>query len=406
MSLPSHDLRLGVISGVLTARDESGRFVCNRSMGRLLDRFRELLPRTRLCAPIVEKRHPSMTHVLGFGPDDVVELPPLESVMRSQVYYFQARRILRQFAKDVDVLFMRLPFQVQPALLRLGKPKLVHVVGNPPESIAVSSDYRGLMRVLSRRFAAYWAATMRRLVAEPMTRTATNGRELWDVLGCRHGRVVVSSCIYEREMRSPQNRALGDPPRLLFVGYLRPEKGVEYLLDAFDALRAKRPLKLTLVGGSDRTTNAEARIMARIQASPFRGDITTTGMIDFGEPLLDLYRSHDVFVMPSLSEGTPRTLVEACALGCPVVATRAGGIPTSVQHEKNGLLVEPGDAAAMAAAIERVLTDDPLRINLIEEGLRSARARSLESFAAELLEEVALLERDYVNRHVLQNACP
>lgn len=405
MPLPSADLRLGVISGVVATRDERGKFACNRSMGRLIDRFRDLLPKTRLCVPVLPNRHEAMTHSLGLGPDDVVALPPLESVARSQVYYFQTRRIIRQFAKSVDVLFIRVPFQVQPALLGLRKPKLVHVVGNPYEVISASSDYRGVMRALALRFAKYSASTIRRLVAEPMTRTATNGRELWDLLGCREGRVVVSSCIHEHEMRARQTHTQGDPPRILFVGYLRPEKGVDYLLDAFDTLRKTRSLKLTLVGGADRSTNAEARMLERIQNSPFRHDITATGMLDFGEPLFDLYRSHDVFVMPSLSEGTPRTLVEARAFGCPIVATRVGGVPTSVEHGKDGLLVEPRDAAGLAQAIERILTDAPLRAGLIEEGLRFARSTSLESFAGQLLEEIAILERAGSDDRTLENAC-
>src|SRR5262249_53674793 len=161
---------------------------------------------------------------------------------------------------------------------------------------------------------------------------ASNGGEMWDVMRCREGRVVVSSCIYEREMRPRENLSLGNPPKLLFVGYLRPEKGIGQLLDAFEALRKNRPLKLTLVGGTDKVTNAESNAHERIRNSPYRDDITLTGQLDFGEPLFDLYRSHDVFVLPSLSEGTPRTLVEARAFGCPVVATRAGGIPSSVEH--------------------------------------------------------------------------
>ena len=93
-------------------------------------------------------------------------------------------------------------------------------------------------------------------------------------------------------------------------------------------------------------------------------------MIEFGEPnLFELYRSHDVFVLPSLSEGTPRTLVEARAFGCPVVATRVGGIPSSVQHGVNGLLVPPNDSQGLASAVERVLSEEPLRLKLIAEGL-------------------------------------
>jgi glycosyltransferase involved in cell wall biosynthesis len=249
-------------------------------------------------------------------------------------------------------------------------------------------------------------ATIRRLIAEPQTRAVTNGRQLWDLLGCRHGRVVVSSCLYEREMRPRRDAALGNPPSLLFVGYLRPEKGVDYLLDAFEALRRTRPLKLTLVGGSDRATRSEAATQERVARSPFRDDITLTGMMDFGEPLFDLYHSHDVFVMPSLSEGTPRTLVEARGFGCPVVATRVGGIPSSVEHGVNGLLVEPRDAVGLAAAIARILDDAPLRARLVEEGVRFAQARSLENFAAELLEEIGILAQETAAGRLLQNASP
>jgi glycosyltransferase involved in cell wall biosynthesis len=353
----------------------------------------------------VPERQGGMNHVVDVPPADVVALPPLRTTMSSQIYAIPTRRIVRQFAASVDVLLVRVPFQIDRALLGLNTPKLVHVVGNPYEVVLASSDYRGPMRWAALRFAAHSNSVVRRMIAEPKTRAATNGRQMWDLLGCREGRVVVSSCIFESEMRGRDDRALSDPPRLLFVGYLRPEKGVEYLLDAFDAVRLKRPLKLTLVGGSDRVTNAEARLHNRILNSPFREDITVTGMLDFGEPLFELYRSHDVFVMPSLSEGTPRTLVEARGFGCPVVATNVGGIPSSVEDGQNGLLVPPRDAPALAAAIERMLGDEALRMRLVDEGQREARERrSLESFTGELLEEIAILHPDGAGGRVLEGA--
>jgi glycosyltransferase involved in cell wall biosynthesis len=351
---------------------------------------------------VAAKPDRSMNYELGLPDEDVTELPPLSSVARSQIYYFPTWRIVRRFARSVDALFIRVPFQLPSTLLGLKTPKLVHVVSNPFEIISASSDYRGFRRLLALRYAAYANFAIRRMAAEPDTRVATNGQEMWNLMGCREGRIVVSSCLYEREMRPRENQALSDPPRLLFVGYLRPEKGVDYLLDAFEALHRKRPIKLTLVGGSDRVTNAEARIRERIRTSPFRDDITLAGMLDFGEQLFEMYRSHDVYVLPSLSEGTPRTLVEARAFGCPVVATRAGGIPSSVDDGKNGLLVEPRDAVGLAAAIERLLTEEPLRRQIVDAGIRGARAQSLEHFADELLEELALVNGKSAGGRVLE----
>ncbi len=114
-------------------------------------------------------------------------------------------------------------------------------------------------------------------------------------------------------------------------------------------------------------------------------------MLDYGSELFELYRSHDLYVLSSFSEGTPRTLVEARGFGCPVVATDVGGIPTSVEDGRDGLLVKPGDAAQLANAIERVLDDEDLRLSLIKEGLRRARAHTLERFTDELVEEMQIL---------------
>ncbi len=387
------DFCLGIVSSAIAARDRQGRLVCNHSIGRLVDLMRQRVPRARLCIPVLAEPAPDMTHAVEFPPEDIVDLPPLQSVIRSQGYFFQTRRILRRFAREVDVLFIRLPFQLPMTLMGLRTPKVLHVVGNTYKVVAASSDYRGLVKRLALRYAAHTNATTRRLVAEPMTRAATNGGEMWDLLQCREGRIVVSSCMFEREMRARADRSLGNPPRLLFVGYLRPEKGIHNLLDAFETLRRARPLKLTLVGGSDRITNAEVEVQQRIRHSPFRDDITQTGLLEFGEGLFDLYRNHDLLVLPSLSEGTPRTLIEARCLGCPVVATRTGGIPSSVTHEEDGLLVPVNDSPALAAAIGRVLDDESLRLRLIEAGLADAHQHSVEHFADELIEEVNILAR-------------
>ncbi len=391
------NFRLGIISCVAGARDPQGRVFCNHSMGRLIDRFCSALPGAKLCLPMLPQFHPKkMNYELRLPEDRIVALPPLGSVLRSQRYYFQTRRILKQFARDADVLFIRAPFQLPAALRNLGTPKLVHVVGDPTEVVAASNDYRGLMRRVAQIAAHRSNATLARAIAEPMTRAATNGQELWDRLRCRDGRVVVSSCISETEIQPRQSFGLGDPPRILFVGYLRPEKGVGYLLEAFDKLRRQRPLKLTLVGGSDRKTGVEAEWSERIRQSEFASDVTMTGMLDFGPPLFDLYRSHDVYVLPSLSEGTPRTLIEARAFGCPVVATSVGGIPTSVEHDVNGILVPPRSSEELAKAIDRILTDNVLRERLSKAGFEYAQQHTVEKFADELVEQLRILADQFV----------
>jgi glycosyltransferase involved in cell wall biosynthesis len=73
--------------------------------------------------------------------------------------------------------------------------------------------------------------------------------------------------------------------------------------------------------------------------------------------LAPYYEAADVVAIPSLSEGSPNVLLEAMAFGVPVAATRVGGIPEIVAHEDTALLVPARDSAAMAAAIDRLLSD-------------------------------------------------
>jgi glycosyltransferase involved in cell wall biosynthesis len=108
--------------------------------------------------------------------------------------------------------------------------------------------------------------------------------------------------------------------------------------------------------------------------------VRTFGLVPFGPELFQAFADADVLLLPSRSEGTPRVLNEARAFGCPVVASRVGGITTSVEHEVDGLLVPPDDPEALAAATLRLLEDAELRRRMIEIGKLRMRERTIERF--------------------------
>ena len=91
------------------------------------------------------------------------------------------------------------------------------------------------------------------------------------------------------------------------------------------------------------------------------------------------YAMADILILPSDEEPFGRVLVEAMAMGLPVVAFDGGGVPEVVQHERQGLLVPAGDISAFSGAVERLLTDEALRLRLGEEGKCRAREFSVES---------------------------
>lgn len=143
------------------------------------------------------------------------------------------------------------------------------------------------------------------------------------------------------------------------VARLDRMKGVMVLLDAFALLAGRFPqLRLVYVGSGDsdddmRRRTGELGLDSRVDyLGHYSGDIAT------------LLAGFDVFVFPSLWEGFPYSIVEAMRSGMPIVSTDVGGIPEAITTDQNGILVDPGSASALAAALERLLLDPALAARL------------------------------------------
>jgi glycogen synthase len=163
--------------------------------------------------------------------------------------------------------------------------------------------------------------------------------------------------------------------RLLFVGSLAPEKGASVLLQAFRGASARRrDLTLTLVGDAGRASVRALRASAEGLPIHFRGQLAH-------DTVLREYQEHDVLVFPSVWD-EPFALVplEAAAMGLAVVATTAGGTPEAFTDGCTALLVAPGDAAALEAAIVRLAENPPLARTLATAA--EAHVRATYDFAA------------------------
>jgi glycosyltransferase involved in cell wall biosynthesis len=139
---------------------------------------------------------------------------------------------------------------------------------------------------------------------------------------------------------------------ILFCGSWTPVKGVTFLADAFGRLvRAGRGVHLTILGGA---------VPAETIQSAFPVDARALLRIVDRVPedtVMAAYREHDVLAWPSTYEGFGMVIVEAMSQRLPVVATPVGCASSLVQHERTGLSVPPRDPAALAAALERMLSD-------------------------------------------------
>ncbi len=310
---------------------------------------------------------------------------------------FQARgchAVIREVERASDAVVVQLPFASPAALLLARKPRVYHLCGDTREVARITGGYGGMGQIAARAAGEAIDVFNRGLFRWPRTRAVSNGAAMLEHYGLESkGRAVVSSTLLEAEIQSARRtRPAHAPFRLIFVGYLRYEKGIDTLVEAFRRLRAEgRNVELCFVGVRDTgDRGVSERVASALAGFQAEGLVQFTGALPFGPALFAAYAEADALLLPSLSEGTPRVLVEARAFGCPVIASNVGGVPTSVTDGVDGLLVPRGDAEALARAVARLMEDAGLRQRLIEGGLRRARACTVEAFANTMADEIDL----------------
>jgi glycosyltransferase involved in cell wall biosynthesis len=160
-----------------------------------------------------------------------------------------------------------------------------------------------------------------------------------------------------------------DSPVVTTVCRLTEQKGIPHLLRAAKALLPEFPEAVfVVIGDGPLKTRLEALAASLGLPSSLR-------FLGARDDVWDLLQASDLLVMPSLWEGLPVALLEACACGVPAVASGVGGIPEVVEHGVNGLLVPPGDEAALASAIASMLSSRERRLRMGREARRKVEER-------------------------------
>ncbi len=234
-------------------------------------------------------------------------------------FFASYARAARHASRGADLVHAHWLPSGFPALVT-GKPLVLQAWGTDVE---LAGRAPVLFRPLVRRARVVVAPS--RALAGAVTR-----------LGATGVRVIGSGVNLPESLAEPD-----EPPHVLYVGRLAAEKGVEELVEA---------------------TRGIARVV--VGDGPLRHLVPdAVGFVPPAE-LGDYYDRAAIVVCPSRREGYGVVAREAMAHGRPVVASAVGGLLDAVEHERTGLLVPPGDAPALRAAIERLLADTTLRARL------------------------------------------
>lgn len=167
---------------------------------------------------------------------------------------------------------------------------------------------------------------------------------------------------------------------ILFVGTLRPVKGVKYLIEAMNSIR-QRDTKASLVLVGDGEERQSLEVLTKELS--LEESVTFIGRVP-NEKIPEYMAASDVLVLPSLSESFGIVNLEAMASGLPVVASKVGGLPEIIEDGENGFLVEPKNPEQIAERVLLLLEDDTLRGKISRSNKERAKQYSWESVVGRL----------------------
>ncbi len=198
------------------------------------------------------------------------------------------------------------------------------------------------------------------------------GREELKRRGIEASKVeVITNALVDRGPLERVPRGAGEPLRALVLGRLSPEKGIDLLLEALSRVPGLA-LTVDIVGDGPERGRLEQRARSD-------GRVRLHGWHDDVRPFL---ATSDALLLPSLREGLPLALLEGIAAGLVVVASRVGSVVEVVEDGGHGLLVPAGDTAALASALERLVTGfESLRAATPEASERVRRRHGIEAWA-------------------------
>jgi glycosyltransferase involved in cell wall biosynthesis len=292
-------------------------------------------------------------------------------------FSLRAARVLREKAHELDVVHDNqcLGYGLLAANRHVPVVATVHhpITVDRDLALDAASDARERRRLKRWYGFTRMQGRVARRLPRLLTVSATSRADVRRAFGVPEHRVGIVHNGVDHDLFRPLDHVPRVPGRVVaMVSADLPMKGLVHLVEALAKVRTERDADLVLAGkGAD-----SPGIRAAVRRYGVESAVRFAGRVDTLE-LVELYAGAEVAVVPSLYEGFSFPAVEAMSCGVPLVATTGGALPEVVgRHGESALLVPPGDAGALAAAIGRILDAPRLGARLG----RAGRARVLERF--------------------------
>jgi len=312
--------------------------------------------------------------------NDVRHLP---KIIRHYAYY---RRVLAA-ARNADIVLALDPVSVglpaMRAAMKARKPFVVKIVGDYAweqgrQRFGVTQMLDEFVKTKHVPFSVRVFRRIQARVARSATRVIVPSNYLKNIVAAwgiqpKKIEVIYNAMSHETPGTVPKSVKKLSRPLVVTAGRLVPWKHMDGVIDA---VAQTSLISLAIVGDGP-----ERAALARRASEKLSGRATFTGMLSHKDTLA-VVKSADVFVLNSSYEGLSHQLIEALALGVPIIATDVGGNPEVITDSVDGLLVPAGDAPALAHALARILGDEELRASLSAHTRESAKRFSVDAMLA------------------------
>jgi glycosyltransferase involved in cell wall biosynthesis len=315
----------------------------------------------------------------------VKELPYSNSYVGS-VKHFQTYFTTYKMLKYFDVSYARYPTPfgwLQKMVFKKTK-RIIHFVGDPIDAAKTNPNFNTFKKILLIAF--FMPEHLMYIWACRGAKVYTNGFHLAKRLEKYKIKAtpLISSTLNHEDFYFDTNKIINaESPKIVYVGYLRKAKGVETIIKAFRLLQKKYPnAELTIVGSGELYNQLNQMVLTDgIQ------NVSFLGHIDDRNQLNCILRNHDVFCFASLSEGSPRVILEAMANGINVISTPVGSLPDIFKNDKNILFADFNDETDFFLKIDNIISNSEKSLLLKSSAYKLVKDYTIESFIKKIFYE-------------------
>lgn len=310
-----------------------------------------------LISPIGNKNTKKEGEILDFKNVEIIPLPPSSSYLKAMSHWAAYRNAIKSIVDKVDCFYCRVPdpFSWMPALL-YKKKTIMHFVGDTIDTTKHNEKWPWLKKkvMITGYLPEFWLT----LKAARRSTVYTNGPHIKDRLANHNIKAtsVISSTVFKKDLHSDFNPLPINNNSLIFtyIGYIRFAKGMNCLLDFCKEMK-RRGINYVFHIIGDGEMMEDVKIF--IKKELLEEKIILHGHISNRTEINEILRGSDLFFFPSLSEGSPRVIIEAMAQGVPVMSTPVGALPKTFSNGETIRFFDFNDVNGAIKIVQEYIKD-------------------------------------------------